>query len=155
MAEGGVVIVSEGMFSIEEVTEILRGNKKFPKDIHSRGFKPAKIKQKFRTRNGRGRSGKCRIFTREEILYEEMCRYAINKPMIIIGTILIMIEIGYNFFELDLMIISNFIAEVLKFENITRPEINRVLMKLENSDLFEKLVLKNQIGLQAAYRLYR
>ncbi|TSD00826.1 MAG: hypothetical protein Athens071425_567 [Parcubacteria group bacterium Athens0714_25] len=154
MAEGGMIIVSEGMFSLEEVAEILRGNKKFPKDIYSRGFKPAKIKQKFRTRNGRGRSGKCRIFTREEILYEEMCRHAINKPMIIIGTILIMIEIGYNFFEIDSEKISTFI-EVLKFEKITRQEIGRVLMKLEDSNLFERLVLKNQIGLQAAYRLYR
>lgn len=92
--------------------------------------------------------------SREEILLEEIRRFSKNKPMIIIGVILILLEWEYDFWEIDAVDLSDLLIGS-GFSGITLSEVRRVMTKIENSDLLDELIPGNQIGLQKAYKLYR
>lgn len=151
----GYLISAEGKkVSLSEVVRDLRRGLRPDPGLRSRGFEIARVSIKFRSRQLPGvKTGKVRTLSREDIMLEEIGRYAKNKPMIIIGVIMILIEREHAYQDIspvdlcDLLVESGFL--------VTLTEVKRVMRKIDESALLDLLVSGKRIGLQKAYQLYR
>ena len=147
----GVLITEEGEVSLERI--ILAANAGL-RSLHSRGFEPARVRARARVQPKSGvKSGHVRVLTREEIMLEEIFRFAKNKTMIIIGLVMIMVECEYFFYDIEEAVLHNLIMQA-GFEDISLTDVKKVMTRIDNSDLVEELICGNRIGLNRAYQLY-
>lgn len=156
--ELGELILADGRkCPLAEVVERVKKGDASPKPLHSRGFEVARIRSKLKcVQLSRARSGKIVMLSQEEILWEEIRKYARNKPMIIIGFIMILMRMGYGFWQIGQVDLHELIIES-EFSNfnISFADVKRVVEKIEESELLLELVEGNRMGLQKAYHLYR
>jgi len=89
-------------------------------------------------------------------LLEEIERYACNKPMYILGVILILIELGYKFHRIDVGELCALIRHEFPRQQIGTADVRRVMVKIFDSPvLMRALRSKKEVGLKLAYWLYR
>ncbi|MFA7465885.1 MAG: hypothetical protein WCZ08_00530 [Parcubacteria group bacterium] len=122
--------------------------------VSSQGLRlvKAKNRQRIPVRH-KVRTGRVRVLSREEIILEEILRFSINKPMIIIGFVMILMELDYYFDEINPVDLSDLLQE-MGFEKISLTDAKRVLEKICRSDLLEHLIAKSKLSLIGAYKLY-
>lgn len=98
--------------------------------------------------------GEVREASREEVIFKEIELFATNRTMKIIGVILIMLECGYGFYDVEPAELHDWIIQ-LGFEDVSLVKVRRTLNKVEETDLLEELVMKRRTSLNKAYNLFR
>lgn len=151
----GNLIVEEGILPIEEAIKIIDAYPaKKPVLLRSQGFQIVRANIKVHPKSCRGRSEKVHTYSRQEILLEEIRLFAANKPMKVIGVVLILLEAGYSFREICPVELLDTIEE-MGLGKMKLVEIKRILKKICCSDLFYEILNKKTVGLRKAYLLYR
>ena len=147
----GMLITEEGEVPLDRIILAAEAGHK---SLRSQGFEPVSVKARAHFQPKAGvKSGRVRLLSREEIMLEEISRFAKNKTMVIIGIVMIMVENEWFFYDIEETELYNLIMQA-GFEDISLTDVRRTMTRIDNSDLVEELILGNRIRLNKAYNLY-
>jgi len=153
----GSLIVDGESFSLDGIIGNMRRGLIVNKDLRSQGFRtvPTRARIRFMPTRLNIKPSRVDVFSYEEIILAEIRLLATNKPMIIIGVILILIGLGNRFFEIGPVELHELVVQVQREKKISLFDVKRVLEKVSGSDLFLGLAKKKKMSLAEAYALYR
>ena len=147
----GMLITEDGEVPLERIVLAAEAGHK---GLRSQGFQVTKCNTKPKTEARYNiKPSRVRLLSREEIMLEEIARFARNKTMIIIGFVMIFVESEYFFYDIEEVVLYGLVIQA-GFQDISLTDVRRVMTRIDNSDLVEELIVGNRIGLNRAYNLY-
>lgn len=122
--------------------------------LSSQGLREAKTRTRLRlVPKIDNESSEVRVLSAKDAILYEINRFAKNRPMIIIGVVMIMLQSGLTFRNVNPVTVHD-CATKLGFEGITSTEARRVLEKINKCYLCKELAKKKRVALIYAYKLY-